>query len=126
MHEPPFGKPSPGLWIVRDQIDGGVRRGVGADPLVGKPFRVVVGADAVDPPAEHQALGVGAVAGEEDSVVVVFDENADLAGGMTRDGHERDVAGFGQAQALRERPQRLRLELEQVWSEPAGQCVFAT
>jgi hypothetical protein len=85
---------------------------------VGKSFRVVVGADAVDPPAEHQVLGVGAVAGEEDSVVVVFDEHADLAGGMTRDGHERDVADFGQAQAPRERLNLLRLELEQGWPEP--------
>jgi hypothetical protein len=55
------------------------------------------------------------------SVVVVFDENADLAGGMTRNGHERDVAGFGQTP---ERPNLLllELELEQVGPNVAGQC----
>ena len=49
--EPPLGEPSPGLWIVRDQIHGGVARRVGADPFVSEPFRPVVGADTVDLPA---------------------------------------------------------------------------
>ena len=72
----------------------------------------LVGADAVDLAAQQQVLGVGAVAGEEDGVVAVFDEHAELAGGVAGDGDEGDVACLGQAQALREGPERLRLEVE--------------
>ena len=53
-------------------------------------------------------------------LVALVDEHADLAGGVAGDGHERDVAGFGQAQALRERPERLRLEVDQGRVEPGG------
>src|SRR4029453_14139588 len=68
--------------------------------------------------AQHQVLGVGAVAGEEDGLIALVDEHADLPGGVAGDGDERDVACFGQAQALRERPERLRLELERGRLEP--------
>jgi hypothetical protein len=67
---------------------------------VGEPFRVAVGPHAVDLPAEHQLLGVGAVAGEEDGVVALVDEHADLTGGVAGDGDEGDVARFGQAALL--------------------------
>src|SRR4029450_13031287 len=58
------------------------------------------------------------VAGEEDGLVALVDEHADLAGGVAGDGYERNVACFGESQALWERPQRLRPELEQGWPEP--------
>ena len=90
-----LGKPIAGVGIVRDQIHGRVGCGVGADPFVGEPFRLVVGADAVDLPAEHQVLRVGAVAGEEDGLIAFVDEHADLAGGVPGNGHERDVARVG-------------------------------
>src|SRR5690348_7353566 len=48
----------------------------------------------------------------------LVEEDTDLAGRVAGKWRERDVAGFGQAQALRERPERFRLELEQGWVEP--------
>jgi hypothetical protein len=83
-----------------------------------QPLRLLVGADAVDFPAQHQLLRGGAVSGEEDILVALVDEHADLAGRVAGERDERDVAGFGQAQALRERPERIRLELDDGWPEP--------
>jgi hypothetical protein len=51
-------------------------------------------------------------------VVTILDEDANLAGGVAGHGHECDVSGFRQAQALRERPERLRLQLKERWLEP--------
>src|ERR687891_1495121 len=120
MDKLPLGEAASRLRVVGDEIDGGVGRREGTNPLVRAPFRLLVDADAVDLPAEHQLLRIGAVAGEEDGVVALVDEHADLPGGVAGKGHERDVAGFGQAQALREGSERLRLELNQRWAEPCG------
>src|SRR5918996_2838596 len=119
MDKLPLGEAASRLRVVGDEIDGGVGRREGTNPLVRAPFRLLVGTDAVDLPAEHQLLRVGAVAGEEDGVVALVDEHADLPGSVAGKGHERDVAGLGQAQALRERPERLRLKLERCWLERA-------
>jgi hypothetical protein len=69
-----------------------------------EPFGVLVQADAVRYPAEHGVLGVGTVAGEEDAVVAVLDENAELAGAVAGDRNERDVARFSQPQTRGKRP----------------------
>src|SRR5262249_12124363 len=57
-------------------------------------------------------LRVGTVTGQEDGVIAVFDEYAELAWTVARDGNEGDVARLGKAQALREAPERLRLEVD--------------
>ena len=53
-------------------------------------------------------------------MIAVLDEYAELAGTVAGDGDEGDVARLGQAQALRERPVRLRLEVERGRVEPGG------
>ena len=125
MHDSPLGEARRRLWVVRDQVHGGIRPGVRADPLVGESLLCVVGPDAVCFPAEHEILRVRAVAREEDGVVSVLDENADLTGGVAGNGYERDVAGFGQAQALRERPNGSCWSSSTVGSNQAGQWLFA-
>ena len=49
---------------------------------MGEPFGLFVRADAVGLSAEHEVLGVGAVASEEDGVVAFVNEHADLARGV--------------------------------------------
>ena len=73
-------------------------------------FGVLVRADAVDGSSQQQVLRVGAVAGEEDGVVAVFDQDADMAWAVAWERNERDVACPRQAQALREGPERFRLQ----------------
>ena len=75
-----------------DQIDGWLCGDVGVDAVVGLSFGCFVGADAVDDAAEHQFLGVGAIAGEKHGVVAVFDEYADVAGRVAGERDDGDVA----------------------------------
>jgi len=46
---------------------------------VGDAFGLLVGADAVDDSTEQELLGVGAIAGEEDAVIAVLDDDPDMA-----------------------------------------------
>jgi hypothetical protein len=60
------------------EVDGRVRGDV-TDSLVGDAFGLLVGADAVDDSMEQELLGVGAIAGEEDAVIAVLDDDPDMA-----------------------------------------------
>lgn len=97
---------------MRDHVDRRVRTGVGADSLVREAFRILVGANAVDRSTKQQILRVGTVTGQEDCVIVVFDKYAELARTVAWEGNEGYVARLGEAQALREAPERLRLEVD--------------
>ena len=57
-------------------------------------------------------------------MIAVFDEYAELAWTVARDGNEGDVARLGQAHALREAPERLRLEVDRGRVNQAGQRLF--
>src|SRR6266480_2164709 len=56
MEEPPFGQAGGRVRVVCDRVDGGDSRGEGTNPLVGEPFGLLIGSDAVDFAAEHQLL----------------------------------------------------------------------
>jgi len=89
---------------------------------VGDALGVLVGSDPVGDAIEHGVLGIGAVAGEEDAVVGVFDDDAELARAVSRDGHEGDVAGVGQGQARVEWAERHGREVDRCGIEPGGQA----
>ena len=77
---------------MRGKVDGGRLGRVGEDALVREPLGGLVGADAIHDSVQQGVLGVGAIACEKDRVIAVFHDNSKLAGSVSRDRHERDVA----------------------------------
>ena len=124
-NRPPLREPLRGLRIVRGQIDRRPRRGERADGGERRRRLAFVVADAVDRAVKHRRLAVGGVAGDEDGLVSVLDDDREMIGRMAGrgDGDDRAVA----CQALRARKRAVgaavegeRLRIEAAWASAAA------
>jgi DNA-binding CsgD family transcriptional regulator len=101
-----------------DEVHGGLGAGERADPLVGQPLGPLVGPDTVGRPAEHQLLGVGAIAGEEDGVVALLYHHSDVTRRVARERNDDHVARVCDPLAPRERAVPVRTEFERSGVKP--------
>ena len=128
----PLGEPARRVRIVRRQIDRRRRRGERLNGGERRRRLPLVVADAVDRSGEHRRLAVGRVAGDEDGLVSILDDDREMVGRMAGRRHGDDRAVGGQTLRARERPvragvedERFRIEmlgpaLRQVAAHPAG------
>jgi hypothetical protein len=79
---------------------------------------------AVDRSAEHQVLRVGGVAREENYSVVLLDYDRQVAKGVAGRGNEMNITCLGQLEALWERPEGTRREVDLPRPEPLRPAVW--